>query len=721
MSTPEPLLSAQWFRVANLRPQLDRQARVERISYRREVWHVLVRADGSRSLRMRTPGWSFVGRANGQLSVQRLWELVLAEQREAAPTQDELIRLMHALHQAGLLTFDRRPDFGIAGVAPARAETEGKPRATLLAMRISLGQPDAWLDRALPWFRAAFSAPAAWAWVALVAWAVVAALLNATQLQALVSDRLAQPQVWLYGWLAYPVLKALHELGHALAVKRLGGSVPEWGVSLLMFTPVPYVDASASTGFARPSQRLQVSLAGIVVELFFAAVALAVVLSVQPGVLRDVALAVFVTAGLSTLAVNGNPLMRFDGYHALTDALQLPNLATRSVRHWQAVMQRRLLGVPPQRAPEPAAGERPWLWAYAPASLAWQFGVMLALVSWVGSLSFWLGLALLGYGTHLLLLRPALRAWAFVRGHALADAEQQRAQRRGLALAGGALAIAALVPLPAASVVQGVVWPGEQALVRTGADGFVEQILVANGEAVVAGQPMFVLGSPRLVAEQARLAAQWRALDNERYAALQRDPEQADGLARQAEQVRAELARADEKVAALTVRAGVGGRVVLARAEDLPGRHVEQGTLLAHIAAPGPGMVRVAIEQDAARLDKAAEELPVTLRLASAPDVEWSGRLQADGAAPSFRLPSAALGERSGGAIAVDPKDDDGTTALRDVLVADVHLSDTLRQQVGQRIGERAWVRIDRGHAPLAWQGAQALQQLVLRHFNPAQ
>jgi len=35
------------------------------------------------------------------------------------------------------------------------------------------------------------------------------------------------------------------------------------------------------------------------------------------------------------------------------------------------------------------------------------------------------------------------------------------------------------------------------------------------------------------------------------------------------------------------------------------------------------------------------------------------------------------------------------------------------------RIGERAWVRFEQGHAPLAWQALRALQQQVLGHFNP--
>jgi putative peptide zinc metalloprotease protein len=734
MNPTEPLLSAQWFRVAGLRPRLDAQLRAERISYRRRIWHVLVKADGSRSLRMHTAGWTFIGRADGQLTVQRLWELVLSEQRDETPTQDELIRLMQALHQAGMLGFDRRPDFGLAGVGRIARPGEDTRRQSPLALRIPLGRPDAWLERLEPRLRWLFSVPLAWAAALLLGWAVLAALVNASELQALAGERLQQPSVWLMAWLAYPLMKALHELAHALAIKHHGGSVPEWGVSLLMLTPVPFVDASAATGFPRAGQRLQVSLAGIAVELVLAALGLAVALAVQPGGVRDAGLVVFVLGSVSTLVVNGNPLLRFDGYHALTDALQLPNLATRSLRHWQSVLRERCLGVPAPHRPQPAHGEAAWLWLYAPASLAWQALLLATLVGWLGSLSFWFGLSLGLFTLWLLLLRPLVAWWRFLRGTQLGEAEQRRALKRSAGWAGAAVVLVGLLPLPAASVVQGVVWPGDQALVRAGTDGFVEQVLAADGDDVSQGQVLITLDSPQLRAERERLVAQLAALEAERYASMSRNPEAAADLAQQAARIQAELERVEERLAGLQLRAGVDGRLVLSQAEDLPGRHLRQGTLVAHIATAGARTVRVAIEQDAADLARrdAPGGLPVSVRLAGAPATAWQGRLDIHGLAPAHQLPSPALGERSGGPIAIDAADAQGLITLRDVLVGDVHLEapfdpaqldrvdPTRAADARERMGERAWVRIDRGHAPLALQAARAAQQLLLRHFDPA-
>ena len=72
LHSPAPLLSAQWFRTAGLRPRLDPHAVIERSVVRGEVWHVLVRADGTRSFRLNAAAWSAVARCDGQLTVQRL-------------------------------------------------------------------------------------------------------------------------------------------------------------------------------------------------------------------------------------------------------------------------------------------------------------------------------------------------------------------------------------------------------------------------------------------------------------------------------------------------------------------------------------------------------------------------------------------------------------------------------------------------------------------------
>ena len=105
------------------------------------------------------------------------------------------------------------------------------------------------------------------------------------------------------------------------------------------------------------------------VELGIAAIALGVWLAVQPGLVRDIALVTLFICSVSTLLFNANPLLRFDGYYILCDALDLPNLASRSRAYWFARMEHVLRGTAPSAAVEPARGERKWLETYAPLAI----------------------------------------------------------------------------------------------------------------------------------------------------------------------------------------------------------------------------------------------------------------------------------------------------------------------------------------------------------------
>ena len=99
---------------------------------------------------------------------------------------------------------------------------------------------------------------------------------------------------------------------------------------LLVFMPLPYVDASAASGFRDKRKRMLVGAAGIMTELFLAALATFVWFAVETGIVRDIAYDVMLIGGISTLLFNGNPLLRYDGYFVLSDWLEVPNLWQRS-------------------------------------------------------------------------------------------------------------------------------------------------------------------------------------------------------------------------------------------------------------------------------------------------------------------------------------------------------------------------------------------------------
>lgn len=720
--TTASLFSPHWHRVRDRRPLLRRDVALVRQSQRGVGGHVLFDRsagdDGAAAHRLDRRAHAVVGRCDGTRSVQRIWDELLEAAPDDAPTQDELVQLLIDLHDRGLVQFDSTPDIeSIFRSHEGRSRRRRRAGVNPWAFRLAIWDPSALLARWAPLAPRLVSLPCAFIALLAVLAAAVLALGHAGALAAHMREATAAPGFLLLGWLLYPLMKALHEAAHALAVLRFGGQVRRAGFGLLLLTPVPFVDASAAEAFRHRGERAVVSGAGIAVELLLAAIATFVWAAVQPGALRDAALAVMLIGGASTLLVNGNPLMRFDGYYLLVDLLDLRNLASRSMRWWREALARHALGAPVPDPIEPLPGEARWLVAYAPLALAWQLALAVTLTLWAGSLSTFFGIAAGAYALVATVALPVLRAGRFVREAAEAADE---ADGRGTAMRWRAAAIVllaaggiAVLPLPAGRIAEGVVWPAERAQIRSETEGFVVRVAAADGQAVREGDLLVELANEALVAERAALAARVQEVQVALHAALDADPSLLAPLRDKLAAEQAELDRLDARLAGLQVRARTAGIVAIADAAGLPGRYSRRGELLGHLITADPLTVKVALPQEDAPLGLAAGAVEV--RLAEDGHRPRPGRLRRETPAAVERLPSAALGDRGGGRIATRADDKDGTTPRSPVVLLDVEVDG----RRAERIGGRAAVRFDLGRRPLAAQALEQARQLLLDHFTP--
>jgi putative peptide zinc metalloprotease protein len=126
------------------------------------------------------------------------------------------------------------------------------------------------------------------------------------------------------------LVKICHELAHGLACRHLGGECRELGVLLLAFVPCLYCNVSDT--WLEPSKwkRMMVSAAGIYVELILAVICFAMWYTSQPGILNSICLNVVIICSINTIFINGNPLLRYDGYYLLADFVEVPNLANQA-------------------------------------------------------------------------------------------------------------------------------------------------------------------------------------------------------------------------------------------------------------------------------------------------------------------------------------------------------------------------------------------------------
>jgi putative peptide zinc metalloprotease protein len=708
--------SPDWFRIAALRPALATHIDVARRPARGEVWVVLTDPASGRQHRLDARAWNIVGRCTGQHTVQAIWDALLAHAPDTAPTQGELVELITRLADDGLLQTGTPLDPAVRVERQVERATRSRWAArNPLAFRLLDVDPAAWLPRLDPFAQRLIQPRMFVLWCLLVGAALLGALANGSTLAAEAGRLLAEPRFLLLIWLVYPFIKTVHELAHALALRRWHAPVPRVGLTLLALVPAPFVDASAASVLPRRHQRAVVSAAGIQAELALAACALFIWLALEPGLVRDAVFAVVFVGGVSTVLFNGNPLLRFDGYYLLTDLADLPNLATRSQAHWLAALQRLALGrAAPDTAPAAARGEALWLWLYAPLSWAYKLAAGIWLSTWLASMAFALGaLAALGFAWFLL-LRPAWRALQFSMASPMLGAQAWRARGLAAGTLVTSFVLLGALPLPATTVAEGVVWLPERAQLRTGADGFITRVVARDGEWVQAGQLIAVLDDPAQEAQRNALQAELARLQASQFSHLIDDPLAASQASEAIAQTQAALDRQNERQALREIRAGVAGRLVMPRQADLPGRYLKQGTLLGHVFRPDDVRVRTAVpERDIAAV-RAADHARILL--ADLPERVFDSRPAGETPAATTRLPSAALGDRAGGTIATDPTDRDGLTPLSPVFLVDL----SLPQTATPRVGGRAWVAFDGTPETLAARFGRRAQQLFLKHFAPA-
>ncbi len=715
----EALLSNAWYRVATVRPRLRDHARLHRMRYRGVLWYLLQDPISNRVHRFSPQARFVMAAMDGQRSVQQLWELANRQLGEQAPTQDEVIRLLGQLHAADLLLSDATPDATELFERAQRQQRQTRQRSWMnpLSIRMHLWDPDALLNR--------MRAPIDWLWgrwggllwLAVVLPALLLLPLHWDGLTGNFSDRLLATNNLVMLVLVFPLIKALHEWGHAAAVKRGGGEVHDLGMVLMVLMPVPYVEASASTVFKSKLQRAVVGASGMAVELFVAALAFYLWMLLEPSLLRAVLFNVMVVAGVSTLVFNGNPLLRFDAYYILSDLLEMPNLAARSMRYLGYLVERYAFGVRDAHSPETQRSEKAWLVAYGVLSFVYRIFVTISIALFIAGEFFIVGVLLAVWAVATMALLPLVKSVQHLAASPRLHAQRQRVW--GVTF--GALAVLALLllvlPAPQRTVVEGVAWLPESALVRTAQDGFVRRVLATPGAAVLPGDALVALDDAAL--RTAHRVSQAKVAELEAVYTRQLVQDRALAAIAQ-EQLQAEHAALRvlaQRVENLVVRAATAGTFMLPQAQDLEGRFFRQGDLLGYVLDQPQPLARVVVSQQDADAVRSATT-GVQLRPSHQSDWVLHGHIAREVPSGAEYLPSRALAAEGGGQLATDPRDAKGARTLERTFQFDVAV-DTA-DAPGQTLffGERVRVRFDHPAEPLGLQWMRSVRALFLSHFH---
>lgn len=428
-----------------------------------------------------------------------------------------------------------------------------------LFFRIPLFRPDRFLQATWPYVAFLFSRSAVWLYVAF---AIVGLYLVSRQW-----DQFAGTFQFMMSWQGAALygaslvfVKSVHELGHAYMSVRYRLRVPTIGVAFMVLMPVLYTDTSGAWRLRSRGKRLMIDGAGIFAELALAAIATLLWAFLPDGSLRLCVFAVATTSWVTSLAVNLNPLMRFDGYYILSDTLGFQNLQSRGFEMARWRLRELLFGL----------GEP------APETLSVRLRRLIVLhawATWIYRFFLFLGIAILVYAFFIkivgillfiveilwFILLPIWREmkhWWKIRGKIMSS--------RRLAVTGSILAafvVLAIIPWSTSISIPAVMTAQQEQSVFAPFPAQVAKVRFRDGDRVAKGDVLVELAAPQLELDL-RLANERAALLKNRIGRIGSDDQDRASLivlANEMSEVGEELKGLSRIKEQLTIRAPFDG------------------------------------------------------------------------------------------------------------------------------------------------------------------
>lgn len=718
MGTSGSTFSETWHLVSGLHLELRTTVDAHRQFFRGEKWFVLRDPFNNRFFRVSPPAYDFLMRLRRDRTVEEAWLDSMERFPETAPGQEEVIRLLGQLYAMNLLASEVPPDSKRLFDRYSRTrQREIRSRlASILFIRVPLFDPEALLRRFSWGIRAVFSPLGVAAWFATVLWASKQVLdhgdLAVTQTQSV----LAPDNLFLL-YLGLVLVKTVHEFGHAAACRRFGGEVHTMGIMFLVFTPLPYMDATSSWGFRNRWHRALTGAAGMLAEVFVAALAALYWARTGEGTLHSLAYNIMFVASVSTVLFNANPLLRFDGYYILSDVLDIPNLHTRASQHLKHLVQGPLFGCKDSATPAKDRREAAELTVFGILSACYRILIFSSIILFVSDRWLIVGMLMAAFGIVSWLLRPLVRA----AGYLLFDSRVQRCRKRALGVTAAFLIAASaglgFLPVPqqvyAPGVVEGV--PFLQVVNRV--SGHVREPLARPGERVTEGTPLLELENRELRIEIRSAEAkvdEVRALEQQ---ALGEKIADLKPIRKRLRAAKAHLNELRQNEHDLVVRARASGVWSAPPMESLVGRWVERGHHLGAIVGDRRFRFSAVVPQDEAAevFDDRVGRVEVRLRGEAGRNV---GVDEIELIPYQHEtLPSAALGWMGGGEVAVDPKrSGEGDAAAEPFFL--VHAKLRGNPDVRLAHGRSGRIRFSLDPKPLLVQWGRRLYQMLQTRYR---
>jgi putative peptide zinc metalloprotease protein len=410
--------------------------------------------------------------------------------------------------------------------------------------------------------------------------------------------------IWIF-WILLLGLGAIHEFGHGLTCKHYGGEVHQMGFLLIYFTPAFFTDTTDILLFKTGAPRQWVIFAGIWIELVICGLSALVWHFTAPGSLtNDFFYKMMLLSGIQGALVNLNPLIKADGYYALSQFLKIDNLREESFEYLRAWVQKYIfrhdIDLPPS-----SKRQRRVFFLFGISAIIYSNSLLILMLLFVKNVFVsqmgdeWGYLATLGiiYFFARKSLRKALpvaRAWIRDKKEKYMARKMTRVQQVG---ALGLVLLFLLPPLSSKVTTDFVLEPGRNARVRATVDGRIQKVFVREGDEVKAGQMLAVLENPDINADVQSLTQQLAlASSNLRNNQDRSDFGQVAQVVRDRSRLAQKLSIAEKRAQGLEIRAPMDGIVITSNVDQEAGQYLSAGDEFARVVDRSTMKARILVQ-----------------------------------------------------------------------------------------------------------------------------
>ena len=342
---------------------------------------------GMKYFRFQDEEYFILKNLDGTKSLETIKDEFEAEFPPQKITLEEIQSFVGQLHQSNLIVANV-PDQGhelLKRRKKRRRQEILGACSNILAIRFKGVDPNRFFDKLLPWVR--------WMFHPVVLWGCLLLMLSALLLVGIEFDhfRAKLPEFKQFFGPGNLLLlsvtlfftKILHEFGHGLSCKVLGGECHELGVMILVLTPCLYCNVSDSWMLPSKWKRAGIGVAGVFVECTLAAICTWIWWFTKENMLHYICLNVMFLSSVSTIIFNINPLLRYDGYYILSDILEIPNLRQKATKIMSQKASEWFLGMESQEDPFLPKRNQFWFAIFTVASVAYRWVVMTSILFFV--------------------------------------------------------------------------------------------------------------------------------------------------------------------------------------------------------------------------------------------------------------------------------------------------------------------------------------------------